>query len=196
MSFKLPDLPYRQNELEPAISERTIQFHYGKHHQTYVNKTNDLIKGTEFENASLETIVKESEGSIFNNAAQVWNHNFYFGSLSPKGGGEPGNKIARAIERDFDSFTNFREEFSKAGSTLFGSGWVWLVTDQAGALDIVQESNAGNPLHSGKIPLMTMDVWEHAYYLDYQNKRPDHIDAFWKIINWPLIGERYSEITG
>lgn len=191
MTFKLPDLPYTHNELEPVISERTIQFHYGKHHQTYVNKLNDLVKGTEFENASLETIIKESDGGIFNNGAQVWNHTFYFRGFSPNGGGEPGDKLARAIERDFDSFIKFRDEFSKASATLFGSGWVWLVTDDKGMLDIIQESNAGNPLRKDLIPILTIDVWEHAYYLDYQNKRPDYIDSFWKILDWPIIEDRY-----
>ena len=191
MAFKLIDLPYMQNELEPSISENTIQFHYGKHHQTYVNKINDLVKGTEFENASLETIIKEADGGIFNNGAQVWNHTFYFRSFSPKGAEEPQGKLSRAIERDFGSFIKFREEFSKAASTLFGSGWVWLVTDNKGVLDIHQESNAGNPLRRGLTPILTIDVWEHAYYLDYQNKRPDYIDSFWKILDWPVIEDRY-----
>ncbi len=196
MPFKLPDLPYQQNELEPAISERTIQFHYGKHHQTYVDKVNDLIKGTEFEDASLETIVKESDGGIFNNGAQVWNHSFYFKSLSPSGGGEPQDKLARAIEREWGSFADFRGEFSKAAASLFGSGWVWLTADDKGVLDIIQESNAGNPLRRGLNPVLTLDVWEHAYYLDYQNKRPDYINSFWKVVDWPLVAERYAGIAG
>lgn len=193
MSFKLPDLPYLQNELEPSVSERTIQFHYGKHHQTYVNKVNDLVKGTDFEDASLETIIKEADGGIYNNGAQVWNHTFYFKSFSPSGGGEPNAKLARAIKLEFDSFVKFREEFSKSAASLFGSGWVWLVSDDKGALDIIQESNAGNPLRRGLNPILTIDVWEHAYYLDYQNKRPDYIDSFWKIVDWPLVEERYAD---
>ncbi len=191
MSFKLPELPYGLNELEPSISQKTLEFHHGKHHQAYVNNLNKLTEGTRFENASLEEIIKEADGGIFNNAAQVWNHTFYFEAFSPSGGGEPEGELADAINRDFGSFEKFMEEFSKAGATLFGSGWVWLVKDSRGGLDIVQESNAGNPLRKGLTPIMTMDVWEHAYYLDYQNRKPDHIKALWDILDWQKIGSRY-----
>ncbi len=191
MAFKLPALPYGQSELAPVMSEKTISFHYGKHHQAYVNNLNSLIVDTGFKDASLEKIVMEAEGGIFNNAAQVWNHSFFFESLAPEGGGEPQGDLARAIERDFGSFGKFRDEFSKAGATLFGSGWVWLVKNSSGSLDIVQESNAGNPMLRDLAPILTLDVWEHAYYLDYQNRRPDYIGAFWDIINWQKVGSRY-----
>ncbi len=191
MAFKLPALPYGQSELAPVMSEKTISFHYGKHHQAYVNNLNSLIVDTGFKDASLEKIVMEAEGGIFNNAAQVWNHTFFFESLAPEGGGEPQGDLARAIERDFGSFGKFRDEFSKAGATLFGSGWVWLVKNSSGSLDIVQESNAGNPMLRDLAPILTLDVWEHAYYLDYQNRRPDYIGAFWDIINWQKVGSRY-----
>lgn len=191
MAFKLPALPYGQSELTPVMSEKTISFHYGKHHQAYVNNLNSLIEGTGFKDASLEKIVLEDEGGIFNNAAQVWNHTFFFESLAPEGGEEPQGDLARAIERDFGSFGKFRDEFSKAGAKLFGSGWVWLVKNGSGNLDILQESNAGNPMVKGLTPVLTLDVWEHAYYLDYQNRRPDFINAFWDIVNWEKVGSRY-----
>jgi len=191
MKFELPVLPYAQDALEPVISQKTIEFHYGKHHQAYVNNLNNLIEGTEFENADLETIIKKSEGGIFNNAAQVWNHTFYFTSFSPKGGGEPVGALADAIVKEFGSFDAFKEAFSKAAATLFGSGWAWLVKDQQGALKIVQTGNAANPMTDGLTPILTCDVWEHAYYLDYQNKRPDYIASFWKLIDWETVGSRY-----
>lgn len=191
MSFNLPDLPYRAEDLEPFISKRTFEIHYGKHHQTYVNNLNKLIEGTKFEGVSLEAIVIESEGGIFNNAAQVWNHSFYFESFTASPGGEPQDELERAIDRDFGSFEKFRDEFSKAATTLFGSGWAWLVKNNDGILDIIQESNAGNPMRNGLIPILTLDVWEHAYYLDYQNRRPEYIESYWKILNWPLISSRF-----
>ena len=191
MAFELPKLPYEPDALEPVISKKTIEFHYGKHHQAYVNNLNKLIQGTEFENASLEEIIRKAEGGIFNNGAQVWNHTFYWFSFKPGGGGEPSGKLADAINRSFNSFTEFKEKFSGAAATLFGSGWVWLVKDKDGTLEIVKESNAGNPLRSGQTPILTCDVWEHAYYLDYQNKRPDYISAFWNLINWEEIEKRY-----
>lgn len=191
MSFELPKLPYGLNALEPHISQRTLEFHYGKHHQAYVNNLNNLVVGTKFETASLETIVKEAEGAIFNNAAQIWNHSFYFNSFSPNGGGEPEGDLGHAIKQTFNSFANFKENFSKASATLFGSGWAWLVKNHDGSLDIVQESNAGNPMRKGLTPILTCDVWEHAYYLDYQNRRPDYIESFWKIIDWKLVGKRF-----
>jgi superoxide dismutase, Fe-Mn family len=191
MSFTLPTLPYELDALAPHIDKKTLEFHYGKHHQAYINNLNGLIPGTKFENADLETIVKESDGAIFNNGAQVWNHTFYFLSFSPNGGGEPSGKLAEAINRDFGSFAAFKEQFNKAAATLFGSGWAWLVKNADGKLQITQESNAGNPLRNGLTPILTCDVWEHAYYLDYQNKRPDYITSFWNLIDWNVVGSRY-----
>lgn len=190
MSFELPKLPYMLNELEPVISQKTLEFHYGKHHQTYVTNLNNLVPGTKFENATLETIIREAEGGIFNNGAQVWNHTFFFNSLGPKVGGEPTGVLSAEINKSFGSFAEFKEKFSKAAVTLFGSGWAWLVKKDDGSLDIVQESNAGNPLRKGNTPLLTCDVWEHAYYLDYQNKRADFVEGFWKLVNWNTVASR------
>lgn len=191
MTFTLPELPYAHDALAPVISEETIKFHYGKHHQAYVNNLNGLIPGTEFENADLETIVKKSEGPIFNNAAQVWNHTFYFNSLTPEKGTQLSTGFANAIDAAFGSLDNFKAEFAKAATTLFGSGWAWLVKDADGKLSITKVSNAGNPMTRGLIPLLTFDVWEHAYYLDYQNRRPDHIAAMWDLVNWEVVSARY-----
>jgi len=191
MKFTLPELPYAQNALEPVISEKTIGFHYGKHHQTYVNNLNGLFVGTEFENSGLETIIKKADGAIFNNAAQIWNHTFYFLSLTPTKGSVPGDKLAKAINEEWGSLDNFKAEFNKAAVSVFGSGWAWLVKDAQGKLSIVKESNAGNPLTHGLTPLLTFDVWEHAYYLDYQNRRPDYVSALWDLVNWKLVSERY-----
>ncbi|TAJ05766.1 superoxide dismutase [Marinilabiliaceae bacterium JC017] len=191
MKFELPQLPYALDALEPNISKTTLEFHYGKHHQAYVNNLNNLVPGTPFQNADLETIVKEGEGGIFNNGAQIWNHTFYFMSFSPNGGGEPTGPLAEAINKSFGSFTSFKEQFTKAAATLFGSGWAWLVKNTDGTLEIIQESNAGNPLRNGLIPILTCDVWEHAYYLDVQNKRPDYIGNFWNIIDWEVVGKRF-----
>ncbi len=191
MAFELTALPYALDALEPFISKETVEFHYGKHHATYVNNLNKLVPGSRFENASLETIVKEAEGGIFNNGAQVWNHSFYWNCLSPEGGGEPEGKLKEAIERDFGSFGQFKEMFSQAAATLFGSGWAWLVCDRAGKLSIVQEQNAGNPLRQGLMPLLTCDVWEHAYYIDKRNRRPAYVDDFWKIVNWKAVEAYY-----
>jgi superoxide dismutase, Fe-Mn family len=182
-----------QTILNPYISEKTIEFHYGKHHQAYVNNVNNLIKGTAFENATLEEIVLLSEGGIFNNGAQVWNHTFYFLQFSADGCKEPKDELKAAIEAKFGSFEKFKEEFTKAAATLFGSGWAWLVVNQEGDLEIVQTSNAGNPLRDGKKPILTCDVWEHAYYIDKKNLRPAYIEDFWKIVDWRLISERYSQ---
>lgn len=193
MAFELPVLPYAPTALEPYVSSRTIEFHYGKHHQAYVNNLNNLIKGTEFENASLEDIIKKAGGGIFNNAAQIWNHTFYWKSLAPNAGGEPTVAIAEAINKSFGSFAQFKEKFTVASITLFGSGWAWLVKKPDGSLDIVQESNAGNPMTKGLTPLLTCDVWEHAYYLDYQNKRPDYIAAFWNLVNWKEVEKRFGK---
>lgn len=191
MAFKLPELSYGLDALTPVINKTTMEFHYGKHHQAYVNNLNNLVPGTPFENASLETIIKEADGGIFNNAAQIWNHTFYFMSFKPQGGGEPKGKLAEAIVNTFGTFSTFQEQFSKAAATLFGSGWAWLVKKESGELEIIQESNAGNPLRKGLTPILTCDVWEHAYYLGYQNRRPDYIKDFWSILDWKTIEERF-----
>jgi superoxide dismutase, Fe-Mn family len=190
MSFELPKLSYALNALEPGISQKTLEFHYGKHHQAYVNNLNNLIPGTKFEGLSLEDIMLGSDGVIFNNAAQIWNHTFYFNSFKPNGGGEPNGKLSLAINQDFGSFAEFKEKFSKAAATLFGSGWAWLAADSNGKLTIIQEPNAGNPMTKGLKPILTCDVWEHAYYLDFQNRRPDYIETFWKLIDWDVVGNR------
>ena len=191
MSFELPKLPYKLNALVPHISEETLDFHYGKHHQTYVNNLNGLVPGTEYENASLESIIKKAEGGIYNNAAQVWNHTFYFESFSPGGRKIPAGVLAEAISSSFGSFDSFKDQFNKAAATLFGAGWAWLVKNDDGSLQIIQESNAGNPLRKGLKPIMTCDVWEHAYYIDYRNRRPDYIKSFWEILDWELVAKRY-----
>lgn len=194
MSFILPKLPYEINALEPYISQKTIEFHYGKHHQAYINNLNNLIVGTEFENTkTLEEIIMKSSGGIFNNAAQIWNHTFYWNSLKPNGGGEPKGKLLEEINNCFGSFEEFKTKFTQASVTLFGSGWAWLVKNKDGKLEIVQESNAGNPLTKGLKPLLTCDVWEHAYYIDYQNKRPDYVSIFWNLVNWDIVSERFFE---
>ncbi|MCG6186664.1 superoxide dismutase [Maribellus maritimus] len=193
MAFELPKLPYANDALEPFISEKTIEFHYGKHHQAYVNNVNNLVTGTEFENKSLEEIIKKAEGGIFNNGAQVWNHTFYFMQFSPEGCKEPKDDLKAAIEAKFGSVENFTAEFSKAAATLFGSGWAWLVKGNGGELEILQTSNAGNPIRDGKKPILTCDVWEHAYYIDKKNLRPKYIEDFWKILDWKVISERFAE---
>jgi len=192
MAFQLPELPYAINALEPFITAKTLEFHYGKHHQAYVNNLNNLIPGTEFESAGLEEIIMKASGGIFNNAAQIWNHTFYWNCLKPAGGEEPKGRLAVLINRDFESFENFKTKFSAACATLFGSGWAWLVQTSEGKLEIIQESNAGNPIKKGLKPLLTCDVWEHAYYLDYQNKRPDYITGFWNLIDWDAVAGRVS----
>lgn len=191
MKFSLPELPYAHNALEPVISEKTISFHYGKHHLTYVNNLNGLVEGTEFADADLDTIVKKSSGPVFNNAAQIWNHNFYFLSLTPHKGTVPSEALAKAIEAAFGSLDNFKAEFNKAAVSVFGSGWAWLVKDAEGKLSITKESNAGNPLTSGLTPLLTFDVWEHAYYIDYQNRRADYVAALWDLVDWNVVSSRY-----
>lgn len=190
MAHELPALPYDMNALEPFISKETIEYHYGKHHAAYVKNLNGLITGTEFENSGLEEIIKKANGGIFNNGAQVWNHTFYWNCMSPDGGGEPTAELMNAIKGDFGSFEAFKEQFSKAAATLFGSGWAWLVKSPQGKLEIVQESNAGNPLRNDLEPIMTCDVWEHAYYIDKRNLRPAYIEDFWKVIDWNAIGNR------
>ena len=192
-NFELMKLPYAEDALEPVISRQTISFHYGKHLQAYVNNLNALLPGSGFEGMSLVDIVKKSNGGIFNNAGQILNHELYFGQFAPsKANNVPSGKIAEAIARDFGSFDAFKEEFQKKGATLFGSGWVWLSADTDGKLVISQETNASNPVQRGLTPLLTFDVWEHAYYLDYQNRRPDHLSALWSIINWQVVDQRYS----
>ncbi len=191
MNFKLIDLPYAIDALAPVISEETIRFHHGKHLQAYVNNLNNLIVGTPFEQADLETIVKESEGVLFNNAGQVLNHNMYFMSFKPNGEGKPSGDLAKAIDEEWGSFENFQKAFITASTSLFGSGWAWLAKDKHGKLVITKEPNGSNPLAHGLIPILGFDVWEHAYYLDYQNRRPDHLNALWSILNWEEIGSRY-----
>ncbi|MFV0291405.1 MAG: superoxide dismutase [Mangrovibacterium sp.] len=191
MAFELPKLPYGIDSLEPYISGHTLEFHYGKHHQAYVNNLNGLVAGTEFEQADLETIIKKSSGAIFNNAAQVWNHTFYFFQFSQSPKAMPTGKLMAAIEDSFGSFDAFKDAFTKSASTVFGSGWAWLVKDNNGKLSIVQTSNAGNPLTDGLTPLMTCDVWEHAYYIDKQNARAKYIEDFWHVLNWQVIEERF-----
>ena len=191
MAFELPKLPYASDALVPFISAETIEYHYGKHHQAYVNNLNGLVPGTEFADADLETIIRTANGPIFNNGAQVWNHTFYFESFSKTGLRTPVGPLAEAIKESFGSFEGFREQFAKSAAGLFGSGWAWLVSEEEGKLRIVQESNAGNPLRNGLKPLLTCDVWEHAYYIDYRNRRPDYIKSFWEILDWNIISNRY-----
>ena len=192
MKHELFNLPYADNALEPVVSKSTIEFHHGKHHKAYVDNLNKLIERTAYENMSLEEIIINSNGAIFNNAAQVWNHTFYFSSFkTDTTEGAPSGALAEAINKKFDSFENFKKEFSDAALTLFGAGWAWLVKDSEGNLSIVKESNAGNPLTQKLMPILTFDVWEHAYYLDYQNRRADHIAALWSIIDWDLVSKRY-----
>jgi Fe-Mn family superoxide dismutase len=191
--FELITLPYAEEALEPVISRQTIAFHHGKHLQAYVNNLNALLVDSGFEEMPLVDIVKKANGGIFNNAGQILNHELYFGQFcAPKENNLPSGDIAAAIDRDFGSFAAFKEEFQKKGATLFGSGWVWLSADADGKLVISQEQNAGNPVQRGLNPLLTFDVWEHAYYIDYQNRRPDHLSALWSIINWQVVDQRYN----
>ncbi len=198
MSFELPKLPYAQDALEPHISAETLGFHHGKHHNSYVTNLNGLIEGTEFEGKSLEQIMvatagKSDKAGIFNNAAQVWNHTFYWHSMAPNGGGEPTGELADKIKADFGSFGDFADAFKKAGATQFGSGWAWLVLNKDGKLEVKKTPNAECPLTDGHTPLLTMDVWEHAYYLDYQNRRPDYIETFLgKLVNWEFAADNLS----
>ncbi|HEV7617973.1 MAG TPA: Fe-Mn family superoxide dismutase [Burkholderiaceae bacterium] len=189
MEHTLPPLPYPMDALAPHISKETLEYHYGKHHQGYVTTLNNLIKGTEYENASLEDIIKKSSGPIFNNAAQVWNHTFYWNCMKPNGGGAPTGKLGDAIGVKWGSFDKFKEEFTKSGVGNFGSGWTWLVKKTDGSVDIVNTSNAGTPLTSADKPLMTCDVWEHAYYIDYRNLRAKYIESFWKLVNWDFAAK-------
>jgi Fe-Mn family superoxide dismutase len=192
MEHKLPALPYAKDALQPHISAETLEYHYGKHHATYVANLNKLIPGTEFENMPLEEIVKKASGGIFNNAAQTWNHTFYWNSLAPNGGGEPSGALADAIAKAFGSFAQFKEKFTSTAIGTFGSGWCWLVKNADGSLAIESTSNANTPLKEGKQPLLTCDVWEPAYYIDYRNARAAYVDAFWKVVNWKFAGENWK----
>jgi Fe-Mn family superoxide dismutase len=191
-THELPKLPYADNALEPHISAETLQYHYGKHHATYVDKLNGLIPGTEFESSSLEEIIMKASGGIFNNGAQVWNHTFYWNCLNPNGGGAPEGELADAINKTFNSFDEFKEQYSNSCVNNFGSGWTWLVMNSDGGLEIVNTSNAANPMTEGKTPLMTCDVWEHAYYIDYRNARPKYVEAFWNLVNWDFVAQNFA----
>lgn len=193
MAFELPALPYAKDALEPHISAETLEFHYGKHHQTYVTKLNGLVEGTDLANKSLEEIVCSSEGGVFNNAAQIWNHTFYWHSLSPNGGGEPTGAIADAINATWGSFDAFKEAFNDKAVNNFGSSWTWLVKKADGSLDIVNTSNAATPLtEDGVTPLLTVDLWEHAYYIDYRNARPAYLGGFWSLVNWDFANQNFA----
>ncbi len=192
MEHKLPELPYAKDALAPHISAETLDYHYGKHHQTYVTNLNKLIVGTEFADAALEEIIKKASGGIFNNAAQVYNHSFYWNCLSPNGGGEPTGALAEAINKTFGSFADFKEKFSQTAITTFGSGWAWLVKNGSGELEIISTGNAGTPLTEGRTPLLTCDVWEHAYYVDYRNARPKYVEAFWNLVNWEFAAKNFA----
>ncbi|GAB3410737.1 superoxide dismutase [Fe] [Massilia agilis] len=192
MEHTLPPLPYAKNALAPTMSEETLEYHYGKHHQAYVTNLNNLIKGTEFENLSLEEIIKKSSGGVFNNSAQVWNHTFFWNCMKPNGGGAPTGKVADAINAKWGSFDKFKEEFQKSAVGNFGSGWTWLVKKPDGTVDIVNTSNAGTPLTTDNKPLLTVDVWEHAYYIDYRNARPKFVESWWNIVNWDFVNQNMA----
>lgn len=191
MTYTQPELPYANDALAPVISKETVDYHYGKHEKAYIDNLNTLIKGTEWEEKSLEEIIKEANGPLFNNASQAWNHILYFFSFSPDGGGEPKGELGEAIKKQFGSFEDFKKQFEDAGVKIFGSGWVWLSTDEDGNLFITQGSNAENPLTKGLYPILTFDVWEHAYYLDYQNRRAEHLHKLWDIVDWNVVESRY-----
>lgn len=192
MEHKLPALPYALDALQPHISRETLEFHYGKHHQTYVTNLNNLVKGTEFENLALEDIIKKSSGGVFNNAAQIWNHTFYWNCLSPNGGGEPTGALLDAINKKWGSFAEFKKAFTATSVGTFGSGWGWLVKTSGGELDLVSTSNAATPLTTPNKPLLTCDVWEHAYYIDYRNSRPNYMEAFWNLVNWEFVAKNFA----
>ncbi|MGA1228769.1 MAG: superoxide dismutase [Fe] [Burkholderiaceae bacterium] len=192
MEHVLPTLPYAMDALAPHISKETLEFHYGKHHQTYVTNLNNLIKGTEFESLGLEDIVRKSSGGIFNNAAQVWNHTFYWHGLAPKAGGAPTGDLAKAIDAKWGSFDAFKEAFNKSAVGNFGSSWTWLVKKSDGSLDIVNTSNAATPLTTADKPLLTCDLWEHAYYIDHRNRRPDYLNGFWALVNWDFVAKNFT----
>jgi Fe-Mn family superoxide dismutase len=191
----LPELPYSEDALAPHISQQTLALHHGKHHATYVKKLNGLIEGSDFADQSLTDIIVNADGGIFNNGAQAWNHAFYWHCMSPQGGGDPSGELAERINRDFGSVDAMREQFSEALTTLFGSGWVWLALDPSGKLVVDSRSNAGNPIRDGMLPVLTCDMWEHAYYMDYQNRKPEYVDAFWKLVNWDFAAENLKRET-
>ena len=192
MEHTLPPLPYAKDALQPHISAETLEYHYGKHHQAYVTNLNNLIKGTEFENLSLEEIIKKSQGGVFNNSAQVWNHTFFWNCMTPNGGGAPTGPVADAINAKWGSFDKFKEEFQKSAVGNFGSGWTWLVKKTDGTVDIVNTSNAATPLTTENAPLLTCDVWEHAYYIDYRNARPKFVEAWWNVVNWGFVNQNFA----
>ena len=192
MEEKLPELHSALDALEPHLSKETLEYHYGKHHQTYITNLNNLIKGTEFENAPLEEIVKKSSGGLFNNAAQTWNHTFYWLGFTPKGQGKPAGALAAAIDAKWGSFEKFQEAFNTVAAGTFGSGWAWLVKNADGSLDLVSTSNAATPLTTDATPLLTCDVWEHAYYIDYRNSRPNYLKGFWEIVDWDAVAKRFA----
>lgn len=191
MNYEQPQLPYSDDALEPIISRETINYHYGKHEKAYIDNLNRLIKGTKFEDMALEDVIRHADGPLFNNASQAWNHIFYFFSFSPDGGGEPTGDLAVAISNQFGSFDAFKKAFEDAGVKLFGSGWVWLSKDGNGKLFITQGENANNPMTQGLVPILAFDVWEHAYYIDYQNRRADALHRLWDIVDWDVVGSRY-----
>lgn len=192
MTHVLPKLPYAMDALAPHLSQETLEYHYGKHHQAYVTNLNNLIKDTEFVDLTLEETILKSSGGIFNNAAQVWNHTFYWNCLTPKSAGEPSGKLADAINKKFGSLDEFKKQFSQASITVFGSGWGWLVKNSEGELEIIQTSNAGTPMQQNKQAILTCDVWEHAYYIDYRNARPNYLENFWKLVNWDFMAENFK----
>lgn len=191
MKFEQPALPYAHDALEPVISAETVDYHWGKHEKAYIDNLNAMVAGSEYEDMDLEEIVMHASGPVFNNGSQAWNHIFYFFTLSPTGGGEPHGELRRRIDEQFGSFEQFKQEFEKAGAGVFGSGWVWLSRDNDGKLFITRGSNAGNPMTEGLHPLLTMDVWEHAYYIDYKNRRPDYLHRLWDIVDWDMVESRY-----
>lgn len=193
MAFELPALPFAKDALQPHISAETFEYHHGKHHKAYVDNLNKMVPGTEFEKMSLEEIIMKSSGPIFNNAAQVWNHTFFWNCMSPEGGGEPTGALAEAIQRDFGSFQAFKEKFTDVSVKQFASGWGWLVKNKNGKLECLSTSNAVNPMTEGHTPLMTCDVWEHAYYIDYRNRRPDFVSAFWNVVNWKFVSQNFTK---
>ncbi|MGD9591918.1 MAG: superoxide dismutase [Candidatus Berkiella sp.] len=193
MAIQLPPLPYEMDALAPHISRETLEYHYGKHHKAYVDNLNNLIPNTEFANKSLEDIIKTATGGIFNNAAQIWNHTFYWHCLSPNGGGAPKGELAAAIDKAFGSFEQFKEAFSKTAITTFGSGWGWLVKNKSGELELVSTSNAQTPMTSNQTALLTCDVWEHAYYIDYRNARPKYVEHFWELVNWDFVAQNFAK---
>ena len=193
MTHQLPKLPYALDALEPHIDARTVEIHYGKHHQTYVTNLNNLVPNTEFADLTLDQIVLKAQGPIFNNAAQIWNHTFYWEGMQPNGGGEPNGDLLKAIEKSFGNYTNFKDQLSKISVSQFGSGWGWLVKKKDGSLAVVQTGNAATPLTTGDVPLLTCDVWEHAYYLKYQNRRADYVNSWWNTVNWDAVVARFNQ---